>query len=202
MGTITQVHRITPQNFANWIIRKTAGLPYQTMQSEEGHFNLQTARVSNDFRQVTIDGIYVTPSSSDPRAEIAYPLGVCISFEMIPLDAERTELVTDCNGSDPILRYCNQLLSEIERRWPAEEDAAAEANGLSIPIQAESRWRRLLGFRTAYLIAGFAIGILVSLVSLFLFPTWAQTNFFLIILFPIAFAAATSFVANFRKAYE
>ncbi len=75
-------------------------------------------------------------------------------------------------------------------------------------VQAEpmprdkSKRKGLFGLRIGYLIAGIVLGIFISIASWFLFPDWARSNLLWLILFPIAFAAATNFIANFRKAYE
>jgi hypothetical protein len=55
--------------------------------------------------------------------------------------------------------------------------------------------------RHKYLIAGIILAVVITVASLLLFPDWARSNLTLVILFPVAFAAATGFIADIRKAY-
>lgn len=66
----------------------------------------------------------------------------------------------------------------------------------------ESKRNRIFGLHAGFLIVGIVLGIFISLASWYIFPDWSRSNLTFVILFPFAFAVATNFVANFRKAYE
>ena len=98
------------------------------------------------------------------------------------------------------------LCTEMERQgWIGASKLAASsvAHGQAeAEPNKESDRKRIFGLRIDYLIVGILLGILISVASLFLSPEWARSNLTLVILFPVAFAAATAFIANFRKAFE
>lgn len=86
-------------------------------------------------------------------------------------------------------------LADSERNKASDEQAGAKP-------RKESKRKRIFGLRTEYLIAAIILGIIISVVSLFVFPDWARSNLTLVILFPFGFATATTIIANFRKAFE
>lgn len=98
-------------------------------------------------------------------------------------------------------RLVDYLRAELGEVMQAAANGAADRQAEAKP-RNESKVKRIFGLRAEYLIAAIILGIIISVVSLFVFPDWAHSNLTLVILFPFGFAAATTFIANLRKAFE
>lgn len=119
MKQVTHIRRVTPRIFANWLEHNTSDRIIRTIS---GVFHLQRARATNALNKVSIDGTW--EESSSGRVLI---WDDCISFELVPLDAERTEITATCrNESATIPEYFDDLLVEIDRCWRAEGSAGGE----------------------------------------------------------------------------
>lgn len=110
----------------------------------------------------------------------------------------QNEFVDDLRSKVSAIR---KMHANIQREPTAKQTAAGAGQVETMPRKKSERMR-VFGLRIEYLIAAIVLGILISIASLFVFPEWARSNILLVILFPFAFAAATNFIANFRKAYE
>lgn len=111
--SVTHIRKVTSRIFANWLEQNTIA---RTVPTEKGVIHLQRARATNDLTKVSIDGAW--EESSSGRMLI---WDDCITFELVPLDAERTEITSTCrNESATIPNYFDELLADIDRRWKAE----------------------------------------------------------------------------------
>jgi hypothetical protein len=61
-----------------------------------------------------------------PVREEYHEIRRAIIFEVTPLSADRIEVVAQCMEEPPLLAYFQELLKEIDKRWPSQEALALD----------------------------------------------------------------------------
>lgn len=188
---VEEAQRDTPHHQGKVV----AVVSIRPLKDEETRFTIDLIQESDhipneqqDAVLICFTRIRIIPQNGFDRAEFFRDWANQILLSVAPTQAARGEASRTGNETRP-------RLGELTANH-------VEEGHTGIKLDKESKRNRILGLRIDYLIIGMILGILISGVSLFLFPDWARSNLTLVILFPIAFAAATSFIASFRKAYE
>ena len=108
------------QYFCNWIEDFTRLAWSEEFPTDRGYISLQKAwsEQREGIWKVRIGGVYV---HSKGGRHFAYPLEEVISFKVIPLTPERSEIVAKYS-SPAVQEYFLSLMFEIVRRWPQTQD--------------------------------------------------------------------------------
>jgi hypothetical protein len=109
--------------FANWLwdySRRTLGGGANLGASETGLYFLHPAKQEfclaiNHPGEITMDASWVASESGNIYQ------GAGIRFKLVPLSAERVEVIADC-VNDAFAGYFQELADEINRRWPPKGD--------------------------------------------------------------------------------
>jgi hypothetical protein len=106
----------TSDIFAGWLEHRTSHAYTEQYPTQKGRISLDRARFDRARGTVVIGGAYyIVPKEED--SETAYLLSEVISFKMVPLAADRIEVLAACN--QPVVGpFFEQLLGEIAARWP------------------------------------------------------------------------------------
>lgn len=103
--------------FSNWLRNRDRQSYMRSFPTNSGHIGLGGARIHvPQAGRVVVDleGTYVSKSG------VATKLGRVIGFELLPLSTDRLEVTAVCE-QDVALPYFQQLLGDIEMRWPEVE---------------------------------------------------------------------------------
>jgi len=109
-------------------------------------------------------------------------------------------LILDLNTSDENWPRLEVFWNILFDRMKAEGYFDDEEPVLQAQVPAPRN--RFLGSRIKYIVATIILSILITAVSLFLFPDWGLTPFAAAALFFVALDKAISILANFRKVTE
>lgn len=126
------------ESFLNWLRNRDRQIHMRSFPTDSGHIDLQGAgiRVPQAGRIVVeLESSYLGKSGT------AKSLGTAIDFELLPLSADRLEVMARCM-QDVTLPHFHQLLKDIEQRWP--EAVPETRNEPKLGIGGEPIGRKML----------------------------------------------------------
>ena len=121
------------QYFCNWIEDFTRSAWSKEFPTDRGYISLQKAwsEQRGGIWRVHIGGVYVLPKG---ERHFAYPLEEVISFKVIPLAPNRSEIVARYS-SPAIQEYFLSLMLAIVRRWPQTQDIMSQLKALQRSLE-------------------------------------------------------------------
>ena len=121
------------QYFCNWIEDFTWAVWPKEFPTDRGYISLQKAwsEQRGGIWRVRIGGAYVLPKGEQ---HFAHLLDEVISFKVIPLSSNRSEVIAKCSSS-AVQEYFLSLMLEIARRWPQTQDIMRQLKSLQRSLE-------------------------------------------------------------------